>query len=84
MKISIFLSTLIFCSVCISCGDDDQGLSSQEKTVLDSLYGIQSQRLRLMTDSLCNLNKDTLFKSASDSILKVRMKEIDQLLMKTP
>jgi hypothetical protein len=64
----------------IGCGSGDVSLTPEEKIVVDSLYTSYSGREGKVLDSICAIEKDTVIKRAIDSITKVRIKEIEQLI----
>ena len=64
----------------VSCfqGDSDK-LSIEEKYTLDTIYANSLSNFRIMGDSLCNMQKDSFYKMAVDSIKKERIAEIELL-----
>jgi hypothetical protein len=64
----------------LACGDGDNSLSPEEKIVVDSLYNAYVAKESKILDSLCTIKKDTIFIHAVDSIKKVRISEIEQLI----
>ena len=69
---------LIMCV--IGCGEPDTSLSPEERQVVDSLFSVYSGKEGKFLDSMCLIQRDTVFKYAVDSINKVRIKEIEQLI----
>jgi len=65
-----------------SCGLDSEQLTPEEKNTVDTLYTNQLNEWRNRIDSICNVDKDSIFVWVVDSLKKERMEEIDMLLMK--
>ncbi len=68
----------------LSCGIDDNQLTAEEKYTVDTLFGNKLNDLRIYTDSLCKVERDTLFIRYADSMHSVRIKEIENLLIINP
>ncbi|NNF33905.1 MAG: hypothetical protein HKN68_07340 [Saprospiraceae bacterium] len=64
----------------VSCTDPNAGqLTDAQKALVDSLYNRDIDSIRTYYDSLCNYQHDSIFNIAVDSILEVRLREIEQL-----
>ena len=69
---------LLMCIV--SCTDPNAGqLTDAQLSLVDTLYNRDIDSIRIFYDSLCKAQHDSIFNSAVDSILEVRLKEIEQL-----
>ena len=63
-----------------SCTDPNAGqLTEAQLALVDTLYNRDIDSIRIFYDSLCDAQHDSIFKVAVDSILEVRLKEIEQL-----
>jgi hypothetical protein len=63
-----------------SCTDPNAGqMTDAQLALVDSLYNRDIDSIRTYYDSLCAYQHDSIFDIAVDSILEVRLKEIDQL-----
>jgi hypothetical protein len=80
MKISLLFHIVFFSILTMSCGRSDNNLTPEERIVVDSLYNLMTSKEKLKQDSICKINRDTTFKHAVDSIKKVRIGEIEQLI----
>lgn len=68
----------------LSCKKDDaKEMTAEEKVLFDSLKIIAFKDIRTKTDSICNGVKDSLFNTYVDSLLTLRMAEIQQLFDET-
>jgi len=64
-----------------SCDDPERTvLTSSEKRLLDSLYSKQIPYARKQADSICDATYPMVFDRAADSIKKVYIREIRQIL----
>lgn len=54
-------------------------LNRRELTLLDSLYNLELPALRIKSDSICREIKDSIFALAVDSLLEIRLAEIELL-----
>lgn len=62
------------------CTDPYAGqLTDAEKALVDSLYNRDIDSIRLHYDSLCAAQYESMFQTAVDSIMKVRISEIETL-----
>lgn len=77
----LFLSIILIIVLLTSCGLNDNPLTSLEKNTVDTLYNNQINEWRNKIDSICNVEKDTLFIRLADSLKQERMEEIELLLM---
>ena len=59
-------------------------ISCEEKYTVDTIFGNKLNDLRIYTDSLCKVERDTLFAKYADSMHTVRIKEIENLLIINP
>ncbi len=71
---------VFFLILMTSCGRSDNNLTPEERVVVDSLYNVSMSKEKITQDSICLIEKDTTFKYAVDSIKKVRIAEIEQLI----
>ena len=63
-----------------SCTDPNAGqLTDAQLALVDSLYNRDIDSIRLFYDSLCTAHHDSIFNQSVDSILEVRLAEIEQL-----
>lgn len=63
-----------------SCKHEERTkLNRRELTLLDSLYNLELPALRIKSDSMCKEIKDSVFASAVDSLLEIRLAEIELL-----
>lgn len=71
--LSIFL-------ILTSCKHEERTkLNRRELTLLDSLYNLELPALRIKSDSICKEIKDSIFALAVDSLLEIRLAEIELL-----
>lgn len=67
-----------------SCKKDEvKDMTAEEKILFDSLKTIAFKDIRTKTDTLCSQVKDSLFNVYVDSLLTLRMSEIQQLFEET-
>lgn len=72
------LAILILCIA--SCTDPNAGqLTDAQLAMVDSLYNRDIDSIRIYYDSICTYQHDSIFDVAVDSILEVRLREIEQL-----
>lgn len=76
----ISISILFFCSPFVACEEESTDLTRAERIRVDSLVSRQTRTLRLELDSICDERFDRAVKVAMDSILQVRLKEIEAIL----
>ncbi|MBK7635538.1 MAG: hypothetical protein WAT46_13790 [Saprospiraceae bacterium] len=84
MKTKYLTILLLVAVVFISCGIEDNPLTAEEKYTVDTIFGNKLNDLRIYTDSLCKVERDTLFARYADSMHTVRIKEIENLLIINP
>lgn len=71
-----FLMVILF----FACEKKERAeLSYEEKVEYDSLKNIAFKDIRAKTDAICSSIQDSLFTIYTDSILEVRMAEVNQL-----
>ena len=75
---SFLITTLASCKK-----DEAKDLTVEEKILFDSLKTIAFKDIRSKTDTLCSQVKDSLFNVYVDSLLTLRMSEIQQLFEET-
>ena len=62
------------------CSDPHGGqLTEAENSLVDTLYNKDIDSIRLYYDSLCTAQYDSVFQTLIDSILKERIREIENL-----
>lgn len=76
----IFLLGSVFLFSQIGCVEEPIELGRKEKAMVDTLVVRQTKLLRPELDSLCDLNFDARVQAAADSILMVRVKEIEKII----
>jgi hypothetical protein len=64
----------------MACTDAPKGISTADQILVDSLFNIEKEGMQFELDSLCNLEKDRVFKWAVDSISRQRIEEINQII----
>lgn len=82
MKLTKFL-ILVFIAGCLSTGcteDPPPALSYKDREVIDSLFRARVDTLRPLYDSLCVVRTDSMVKRNVDSIMQVRLGEIERYL----
>jgi len=78
-KITCLLFIVIMCAS--SCGEYEVlEHNKQVRRSVDSLYRLKRDSLIKFSDSLCKLNHEDFIQTAYDSILDIRIKEIEKLL----
>ena len=78
-KIPGFGLLLFFLMPFMACEKESPDLTRAERTRVDTLVARQTKVIRVELDSLCDLNFDASVKRAADSILHLRLKEIETL-----
>lgn len=74
--LGLFLCLTLVLSACGGKrGEAKVRLSSNERSLMDSLYIKQIEALRPHWDSLCELNFETSVAEAVDSLIKTRLEE---------
>ena len=64
----------------LACRPQSDTLTPTERELVDSFYQKKVVELRPLLDSICAAQKDSLVELAADSLLKVRMEEIQKIL----
>lgn len=77
LKYGLFFLMVILFFACEKKERTD--LSYEEKVEYDSLKTIAFKDIRAKTDAICTSIQDSLFTIYTDSILEVRMAEVNQL-----
>lgn len=78
-KYLVFYFTLaLFCGACTASSDDK--LSVTERQMVDTLYTNRVKELRPLLDSICEVQQDSLVARVADSLIQVRMAEIDRIM----
>jgi hypothetical protein len=75
---TLFLISVIMISSCTK--QERTRLNQRELTTVDSLYSQQLPGLRIKADSICKSLKDSIFYTAVDSLLEIRLAEIELLV----
>ena len=65
-----------------ACESTDTPLTRSEKVWIDSVYKEQARMLRTLEDSICIVQRDTIFKQYFDSILQKRIYEREKIVHK--
>lgn len=76
------LSLLFILLFLSSCGKkvERNTLNSGERLVFDSLHVLQAESIRKYVDSLCASNRDSLYAIMVDSVLTIRLLEIENIV----
>jgi len=84
MKKSFILCYLFFYSLSFfsSCEEPPYELRGADYKIIDTVFQNQIVDIKLEMDSLCELRYDKLVSDAKDSIMKVRLLEIEKKLGK--
>jgi len=86
MAKSIFIKIILGCLLCtilfseIACIEEPIELDKKARILVDTLYLRQSKILRVELDSICDHTYNRRVALAVDSILEVRLKEIDAII----
>jgi len=64
-----------------SCDDKSKQLTPEERYTVDTLYQNDLVKQRTLIDTLCATRRDSIFGSASDSLYKQNISEIEELFM---
>lgn len=86
MTKSVFIKSILLALLCsfmflqTACIEEPIELDKKAKILVDTLFLRKSKVLRVELDSICDHHFDQRVKVAVDSILKVRMKEIDDII----
>ncbi len=73
------LCGLVF-SLHLSCGTDEFAAAAKNKVRVDTLTNNQIVALSPILDSLCLSKKDSMIRLAVDSIMPIRIREIEEML----
>ncbi|TAK33266.1 MAG: hypothetical protein EPO28_17280 [Saprospiraceae bacterium] len=76
--ILLFLAFLLFAAACTE--DPPPTLSYQDRGLVDSLYRLQVDTLNPVMDSLCKARFDSAVHHNVDSMMAVRLSEIEEYL----
>lgn len=79
----LLLSVLLLTFLSACKKDESKDMTAEEKILFDSLKTIAFKDIRTKTDTLCSQVKDSLFNVYVDSLLTLRMSEIQQLFEET-
>lgn len=64
-----------------SCGSENAPtLSPSEKILYDSLHKVEFNNIRAESDSLCKMMEDSLFNYYVDSLITIRLQEVETLI----
>ncbi|MEM9820246.1 MAG: hypothetical protein AAF985_04215 [Bacteroidota bacterium] len=74
-----FCLLLFFLMPFMACDVESQLLTRAERARVDTLVARQNKINRVVLDSLCDGQFDSLVNRAKDSILQIRLKEIESL-----
>ena len=85
VKLTVLLLRLsllsALCSLLCNCTPDPAPtLNFQERGVVDSLYKLQLDSLKIVLDSLCEVRHDSAVQFKVDSMMQERQSEIDRYL----
>lgn len=82
-KASCISMLLLIVVVCFSCGEYEAlEIEKESKRVADSLFRAHKDSLTKMSDTLCQVRHDELFKLYYDSIKKIEGDKIRELINK--
>ena len=83
-RLSVIFFCLFFLSIIYSsCGEYEVlEIERQSKKVADSLFRANKDSLNKMSDTLCDTEFDNYYKSYKDSIYKIQLQNINELLEK--
>jgi hypothetical protein len=71
---------LVFLSL-VGCSNDPAPiLTKQQKKIVDSIYNKHLREIRKGTDKDCDHLRDSLYSVYVDSILELRLIEVDQII----
>jgi hypothetical protein len=76
---TVFFIFLIFISF-YGCSNEENNLTDEEFRVADSLFRIREPELQTKLDSVCDSVYKIKYPKMVDSIKKIRMKEISDLI----
>lgn len=75
-----FISFLLLSTLNISCGTDEFAAARSKKIRVDTLTNNMIIELRPELDSLCEYRTEALIQLAIDSIMPIRLEEIEEML----
>jgi hypothetical protein len=73
--ISTVLLLMVSCSY-----EPSLELTPNEKILFDSLHRVEFANIRMETDSICKILEDSLYNYYVDSLLEVRLQEVEYLI----
>ena len=76
--IYLLISLVMMMSSCTK--QERNRLNQRELAVVDSLYSQRLPELRIKSDSVCKSLRDSIFLTAVDSLLEIRLAEIEVLV----
>ena len=76
----MIICALLFVSTVPACLDPPLELTQEEKVWIDTLVVRQTKILRPYLDSICDEHMEVNVQHAVDSILEIRLEEIEELL----
>lgn len=80
MKTVFFVLLFLFLISFIACSNEENSLTDEEFRVADSLFRIREPELQTKLDSVCDSVYKAQYPKMVDSIKKIRMKEISDLI----
>ncbi len=67
----------VFLFVLYSCNSEDEKLTNKQLRLIDKLARQEIDSLRPIMDSLCDIRREKEFQTRVDSLLQVRLKELE-------
>jgi len=80
MKAVLFVLIILFFISILACSNEENNLTDEEFRVADSLFRIKEPELQSKLDSVCDSVYKEQYPKMVDSIKKIRMKEISDLI----
>lgn len=80
MKAVLFVLIILFFISILACSNEENNLTDEEFRVADSLFRIKEPELQSKLDSVCDSVYKAQYPKMVDSIKKIRMKEISDLI----
>jgi len=80
MKAVLFVLIILFFISILACSNEENNLTDEEFKVADSLFRIKEPELQSKLDSVCDSVYKAQYPKMVDSIKKIRMKEISDLI----
>ena len=77
--IRFILIIFLFCCLAMNCEPDPNQIISQHRTLIDTLVERQTKVLRVQLDSICEADFDRLVAEAADSIIAIRLQNIEKI-----